>query len=337
MAIKIDIPKQMRAVVQSSQGGKLEIKMVDVPKPGKGQVLVKMEYASINPSDLSMLQGTYINKPNYPIIPGIEGSGTVIAVGGGIIPAVRMGKKVSCTSSDNLGGTWAEYTLTSAMHVIPTPDNIDFKQAASLIVNPLTALAFVDIMAKHKTKAFVNNAAGGALGKMLIALSIKENFDLVSIVRNDKQVESLKELGAKYVLNSSSSSFPEDLKELTKKLNITLFFDAVGGLSTNDYILSGMEGSTVYLYANLSEEKSCFDSRVLLQQNKEIKGFYLGNYSSNQGIIKTLKRIKKAQSLLKNELKTTISKTINIEKVEEAVNSYKTNMSQGKILLKCSE
>jgi NADPH:quinone reductase-like Zn-dependent oxidoreductase len=335
MAKRVDIPKQMRAVVQSSQGGSLEVKMVDVPVLGNGQVLVKMEYSSINPSDLSMLQGTYVNEPKYPVIPGIEGSGTVVAVGGGIIPAVRMGKRVSCTSSADLGGTWAEYVLTSAMHVIPAPESIDFKQASSLIVNPLTALAFVDIMTKHKTNAFVNNAAGGALGKMLVALSQKENFNLVSIVRNENQEKALKELGTKYVLNSNEPNYIDNLQKLVKELNITLFFDALGGKSTNDFIHTGLEGSTVYLYSNLSEEKSFFDTRILLQQQKEIKGFYLGNYSSKQGILKTLKRIKKAHNLLKNELKTNIAKTVELENVEEGIEFYKNNMSQGKVLLKC--
>lgn len=337
MASKVNIPQKMRAVVQSSQGGKLEIRMVDIPKPGKGQVLVKMEYSSINPSDLSMLQGTYVNEPKYPIVPGIEGSGTVVAVGGGIIPALRMGKRVSCTSTAELGGTWAEYMLTSAMHVIPAPDKVDFIQASSLIVNPLTALAFVDIMKKHKAKAFVNNAAGGALGRMLVALSKKENFNVVSVVRNENQLQTLKKLGAKYVLDSSDNNYIGELQKLVKELDIKLFFDALGGKSTNDYILSGLEGSTIYLYANLSEEKSFFDSRILLQQKKEIKGFYLGNYSSSQGLVKTLKSIKKAHQLLGEELNTTISNTLPLEKVEEAVEFYKNNMSKGKVLLKCGE
>jgi hypothetical protein len=116
-----------------------------------------------------------------------------------------------------------------------------------------------------------------------------------------------------------------------------LFFDALGGKSTNDFIQTGLEGSTVYLYANLSEEKSFFDTRVLLQQQKEVKGFYLGNYSSNQGIIKTLKRIKKAHNLLKNELRTNIAKTVELENVEEGIKFYKNNMSQGKVLVKCGE
>lgn len=337
MAEKVIIPSQMRAIVQSSQAGKLDIKAVPVTKPGKGQVLVKMEYASINPSDLSMLKGTYVNEPKYPIIPGIEGSGTVVAVGGGIIPAVRMGKRVSCTSTAELGGTWAEYMLTSAMHVIPAPDNIDFKQASSLIVNPLTALAFIDIMKKHKTKSFVNNAAAGALGKMLIALSLKENFNVISIVRNENQLETLKKMGAKFVLNSSNPNYLDNLQKLVKELDIKLFFDALGGKSTDDFILSGLENSTVYLYANLSEEKSFFDTRTLLQQKKEIKGFYLGNYTSNQGLFKTLKSIKKAHKLISNELNTTVSKTLSLENVEEAIDFYKNNMSKGKVLIKCGD
>ncbi len=335
MASKNIIPKRMWAVVQKSKASNLDFMQVDVPVPQKGQVLVRMEYSSINPSDLSMLQGTYINEPLYPIIPGIEGSGTVVAMGGGIVPALRMGKRVSCTSTASLGGTWAEYMLTSAMHVIPIAANIDFLQAASLIVNPLTALAFVDIMKKHAANGFVNNAAGGALGNMLVALSKKENFDLVSIVRNNSQLEYLKSKGAKLVIDSSKANYIEELKKLVADNNIKLFFDAVGGKSVDDFIEAGLEKSVIYLYANLSEKKSCFDSRTLLQQQKEIRGFYLGNYSSNQGLLKTLKNIKKANKLLSSDLKTTVAKTMDMDNVQQAIEYYKNNMSKGKVLLKC--
>ncbi len=327
--------REMWAVVQESAGGKLVLRELPIPKPKRGQVLVKMDYAAINPSDLSMLQGTYAHKPEYPVIPGIEGSGTVVASGGGMLAAMRMGKRVSCTSTEGCGGTWAEYMLSSAMHVVPVNKSIDAKQAASTIVNPLTAIAFMNITKKSKEHALLNNAAGGALGKMLVALGQRENIEVVSVVRNQQQLESLKALGAKYVLNSSEEDYCEQLKAVADTLKLHLYFDALGGRSTDDLVRCSPEGSRIYMYANLSEEKSSFDPRTLLQQRKEIRGFFLGNYSADQNLIKTLRSIKKVHRLISNELKTDFCEEYGLADVEAAVESYSNNMSKGKILLNC--
>jgi len=329
-----DIPKRMRAIVQQSIGSKLEVIEVDTPIPQKGQVLVKMHYASINPSDLSLLQGTFKNKPNYPIIPGIEGSGVVVANGSGILPKLRLGKRVSCTSTEGLGGSWAEYMLTSAMHVVPIDKSIGFEQATSLIVNPLTALAFIDIAKKNNAKSILNNASAGALGKMLVSMTKKDNIDLICIVRTENQRQALENYGAKYVLNSSSENYLVELKSLTHKLDTKLYFDAIGGKCTDSFIEASPEGSQIYLYANLSEEKSLFNPRTLLQQEKLIQGFFLGSYSSNQNLLKTLAAIKKAQKLIHNELKTQINEVFEIEDINKAVKLYSNSMSDGKVLLK---
>jgi NADPH:quinone reductase-like Zn-dependent oxidoreductase len=332
-----DIPKRMKAITQDAAGEILRITEIETPIPKDGEVLVRMEYASINPSDLSLLQGTFKNKPNYPITPGIEGSGTVVKAGKGLISKLRMGKRVSCTSTEGLGGSWAEYMLTSAMHVVPINKEIDFKQATSLIVNPLTAIAFIDIAKKKKVKSILNNAAAGALGKMLVSLAKNEDISLINIVRNQKQKNDLESIGANNVLNSLDDDYLQNLELLIKKLNTTIYFDAIGGSCTDNFINFSPESSTVYLYANLSEEKAIFNPRTLLQQNKTIEGFFLGNYSSNQSLFKTLGSIKKVQKLIHTDLKTEINEIFNIDDVNKAIKLYSDNMSRGKVLLRLNK
>ena len=327
------LPSAMRAIVQKELGGELSIIEIPIPKPEKGQVLVRMEFSSINPSDLSMLQGTYAEKPSFPIIPGIEGSGTVIAHGGGAIAMLRNGKRVSATSTHGLGGCWAEYMVTSAMNVIPIGKETSFEEATSLIVNPLTAISFMDIAKKNNHKVIVNNAAGGALGKMIQRLGLKNDIEVISIVRNQKQLESLKAYGANTVIDSSWANYKEKLKEACTKLDAKLYFDAIGGDSTADFVEVSPAGSHIYLYANLSEQEVHFNARTLLQNNKEIKGFYLGGYTADQNLIKTLGSINQAQKLLKTELKTDINQIYKMDKVNDAIAAYKSNMSGGKAVL----
>jgi len=328
------LPLIMRAIVQEKLGGELSIKEIPIPNPEKGQVLIKMEFASINPSDLSMLQGTYAEKPSFPIVPGIEGSGTVVSHGGGIIASLRKGKRVSCTATHSFGGCWAEYMVTSAMNVIPIGNEISFEEATALIVNPLTAISFIDMAKRLKQSVIVNNAAGGALGKMIHKYGLLKGIDVISIVRSQHQLEALKSLGSTTVIDSSWKNYKEELKEVCHKMNAKLYFDAIGGDSTADFVEVSPKGSHIYLYANLSEQESHFDARTLLQNNKEIKGFYLGDYTSELSILSKLSNVSKAKKLIKTELKTDIKDIYEMDKVAYAIESYKSNMSGGKILLK---
>jgi len=323
----------MKAIIQKEQGGPLFVEEQPIPKPKHGEVLVKMSYAPINPSDLGQLNGNDSNKQNYPFIPGIEGSGKVIESGGGVIANLRKGKQVACTSVKGKGGTWAKYMVTSATNVIPLPRKLSTKQGAMLIVNPLTAIAFIEIANKGKHKAIVNNAAASALGKMLIKLCKKEHINLINIVRKEKQADELKKIGAKYIINSNDSDYEEELARLSAELDASLFFDAVTGEETSKIIHAAPKNSTLMLYANLSDEQFFIDSREILQKNITINGFFLGNWTSEQNIFKTLHSIYKAKTLLKNKLQTKVQRTFSIDEINEAIDFYKNNMSGGKVLL----
>src|SRR5262245_46472731 len=144
------IPRTMRAIELRSYDGRPEsLVLVEklVPAPGPGQVLVRMAASPINPSDLMFLRGQYGFKKGLPVVPGFEGSGTVVAGGGGFIASMLQGRRVACAaaSPDLQDGTWAEYTVTSARLCIPLLRDVDLEQAAMMLVNPLTAWALVDI------------------------------------------------------------------------------------------------------------------------------------------------------------------------------------------------
>ena len=326
----------MWAVRQHQSSGELRYEEVDTPTPKAGEVLVKMEYTPINPSDLSFLQGTYAEKPIYPVIPGIEGSGTVVSVGGGILPKIRMGKRVSCTSTKGYGGSWAEYMLTSAMHVIPI-GKLEFKQASMLIVNPLTALSFIDIAKTNKHKAIINNAAFGALGKMISRLAINNNIPCINIVRKNQQLIELEKEGVSDVLCTSSPDFDKEYQELATKLSATLILDPVGGPSSSNLLKLAPNNSILMLYANLSETFISIDSRILVQEDKQIKGFYLANYSSKKNILKSLADTKKVQKLIAKELKSKIHHIFELKEINKALVLYRNNMSKGKVLLNCNK
>ena len=123
----------------------LEVVERPTPQPQQGQVLVRITAAPINPSDQAFLRGAYgIRKP-LPIVPGIEGTGTVVAAGPGILTQRLLGRRVACSGLSTGDGTWAEYALLEANRCISVTPGIADEQAACLFVNPWTAIALTQI------------------------------------------------------------------------------------------------------------------------------------------------------------------------------------------------
>lgn len=204
--------KKMRAV-QYYEKGKVDYAeaVFDIPCPGKGEVLIQVEAAPINPSDIYMMEGSYNGKYSYPLVPGGEGSGTVIASGGGYMGWKLMGKRVGFTRQAERGGSftkhgsYAEYCVTNAFQCITLDDpNTTFEQGACSFVNPVTAIGLLEKSKEYKAQAVIQTGAASQLGRMMIKLYQQNNIPCINIVRRQEQVELLqKEYKAEYVLDSS--------------------------------------------------------------------------------------------------------------------------------------
>lgn len=325
----------MRAVRQYQAGGSLSYETVQVPEPGPGQVLVRMDAAPINPSDLALLRGGYLER-SYPFTPGLEGSGTVVAAGKGLFPRLRLGRRVACSPMQGGDGSWAEYMLTSAMHVAPLPEQISSEQGSMMLVNPMTAMAFMQLAKEGRHRALVNNAAASSLGKMLIRLTRSAGMPLINIVRKEEHVVSLKEMGAEHVLNSSSPVFKEELFKLAHELDATLFLDAVAGEQSSILLDAAPRGSTLLSYARLSGDPLTVNPHALIVDEKRIMGFQLGNWLQSKGLVFKLSFINSVKKQLGDELASHISRTFSPDRAGEAIEHYRAHMSEGKILLKIS-
>jgi NADPH:quinone reductase-like Zn-dependent oxidoreductase len=284
--------KQMISTV--SADGKLTMALRDVPMmtPKSDQVVVRIEATPINPSDHGVMfgwasmdqasssgsgEGTVLTAPVSPqgmavmkarigqdLPVGNEGAGTVVAAGDSDYAQSLIGKTVAVMG----GGMYAQYRCVPAMMCMPLQEGHTAKDGASSFVNPLTALCFIETMRGEGHSAIVHTAAASNLGQMLNKICQADGVDIVNIVRRDEQVKILEDLGAKYIVNSSKDSFMADLTDAVFETGATLAFDATGGGTLADNILTAMEraaartpsdysiyGSTkhkqVYLYGGL--------------------------------------------------------------------------------------
>jgi NADPH:quinone reductase-like Zn-dependent oxidoreductase len=255
--------KQLFTHISSTGTLTLSLEELDVPTPKAHEVIVRIEAAPINPSDMWPMFGpadlaqakldTDSHQLTAPIYPGMlsrikprldqklpignEGAGTVVAAGDHPNAQALLGKTVGVLS----GATYSEYCCVPMQACIVHHEGTTARQAASSFVNPLTALSMIETMKREGHTALVHTAAASSLGIMLNKICIEEGIDLVNIVRKPEQVEMLTALGAKYVINSSSESFKKDLYQAINATGATLAFDAIGGGDLVSDILTAME------------------------------------------------------------------------------------------------
>ena len=252
--------RTLRSKVTSD--GALELRLIEeeVPDPTGSQVLVSVEATPVNPSDLGVLMGPVDastlsqvdgggidgripeqamvimrDRLDRPLPVGNEGAGTVVAAG----PDAR--ELVGATVSLVGGAMWSDYRLVDAAAVIPLPDDATPADGAALFVNPMTALSMVETMRAEGHSALVHTAAASNLGQMLVRICKDDGVPLVNVVRKPEQAETLRDLGAEHVVDSSLPDFQEQLLESIKATGATLAFDAVGGGTLASDILAAME------------------------------------------------------------------------------------------------
>jgi len=331
------IPDQMTAVVLDSYTGfeALRVEQRPVPKPGKDEVLVKVAAAPINPSDLAFLEGEYGFKNPPPVIPGGEGAGTVVAAGAGPMGRYFLGKRVACLWGGEGDGVWAEYAVTSTKGgTLPLHDSVSLEQGAMSAINPLTAMAFLEIAKEQDHKAIVLTAAASALGQKVNRLAQSEGVQVINIIRREKEEDILKTLGATIILNSSEGDFDQLLQDACHQNEARLAFDAVAGPLTGRLLAAMPPESKVTVYSCLAYEEVQIGPDQLIFEDKHVDGFWLGPWITEKNLIKILIMWRRAQKLMATDLRSDIRAEYPLHEAKTAVKQYLDEMSGGKILLR---
>ena len=323
----------MRAVCLEDYNKPLIVKEIPIPHPGPNQVLVKLFAAPINPSDLAMLTGTYANAKHPPCYPGYEGSGLVVENGGSLMGWRLKGKKVALNGNESTNGTWSEYIAVDTNNCIEIDANTSYEAGCSCFVNPLTAIAMMDLCKMENYKSVINSAAASSLGRMIQRTFKANGIQVINIVRKKEQEEILMKEGAEYILNQNDEAFETKLKDLSQHLNTQCFFDAVSGDLTAKVLKNMPNGSTAYVYGSLENDNFLVNPGDIIFKRKKIKGFWLSLWVKNKGLIGKAMMIYNLKSMLRNTLRTEVQKKFQLEQINEAIEHYQKNMSLGKVIL----
>jgi NADPH2:quinone reductase len=217
----------MKAVVMNGTGGRDVLEHVERPDPvaGPGQALVDIAFAGVNFMDIGVRQGmAWTDTPN-PKVFGVEGVGRVVAVGDGV-EGIAPGQRVAWVYAP---GSYAERIAIPVASLVPVPDAIDDRTAASVMMQGLTASHFATDFYRVQPGdvAFVHAAAGG-LGLLLTQIVKLRGGQVIGRVSSDEKVAAAKEAGADHVIVDAEGRFAEEALRLTDGEGVHVVYDGSG-------------------------------------------------------------------------------------------------------------
>ena len=347
----------------------LEISEENFPAPTGNQVLVQMEAAPINPSDLAILTsaadfdnaeystGKVVAQMPEPFLSGQkgrhdqrlpagnEGAGTVIATGDSDMAKALMGQRVACVP----GNAFSQYAIADAMMCLPLGEHSS-EVGASSFVNPMTALGFVETAKMEGHDAIIHLAAASNLGQMLNKICVEDGMKLVNIVRKQEHVDMLKAAGATYVVNSSDDDYMKQLRAAISETGAFLGYDPIGGGQNTDHVLKAMEqvaasqmdefsryGSNqdkkMYMYGRLDLGPTILTPSYGLQWC--VAGWLLTPFLAKAGMETVVKMRTRVQQNLTTTFASHYKAKVNLEEMlsKEAITDYRQMKTGEKYLV----
>jgi NADPH:quinone reductase len=223
-----NLPQNMTAIEISTPGGPEVLKPCQrpVPKPAPGEVLLKVAYAGVNRPDVVQRKGLYPPPPGASDLPGLEISGTVVAVGKGV-GAAEIGNRLCALTS---GGGYAEYCVAPFDQCLPVPAALSMAEAAALPETLMTVWhnVFERAYACEGESILVH---GGTSGIGTMAIKLCKLFGLTVIVTcgSDDKCAAAKALGADHAINYAATDFVEEVKKITGGQGVHIVLDMVAG------------------------------------------------------------------------------------------------------------
>ncbi len=333
----------------------VEIRDVATPRPGAGQVLVRMSLAPIHPSDFNYLEGTYqsafsrliwnegVDRPSDrhgnppfaspPYSLGVEGVGVVEKAGPGLLGKRLVGKRVAVVGGPP-NGTWQESTLIDAKRAFPVSSKLSDEQACSFFVNPLTAMALVRHVLSVPPKAtLLQTAAGSALGAMVRRLAKIDRFRVIDVVRSRAGAERLRHEGSEYVIALEDERLLPAVQAIAPR-GVSSVLDCVGGDLGSDALRCLEPGGQMVCFGTLSGKPLAIPPRDLMMPMTRLSGFYLPAFLAERSVFERLMLVRKTASLIaEGVLDTPVEQVYELTHLREALQHARRPGRTGKVLV----
>jgi NADPH:quinone reductase-like Zn-dependent oxidoreductase len=239
------------------------------PQPGPGQVLVKMVLSPVHNHDLMTIAGQYGFKPDLPAVPGTEAVGIVEALGEGV-SNLKVGQRIA----GGAGSTWAEYYLADANRSVPVPDGVSDETACQLVSMPLSAKMLLDTLDVKPGDWIVQNAANGAVGKLMAQYGAERGIHVLGLVRRKEAVDELRALGIENVVATDEDGWVEKARALTGNAPVLRAVDSLGGDGPSQLLAVASDGAELTSFGAMTQRPLKIAAGDLLFRRITVKGFW---------------------------------------------------------------
>jgi len=321
---------------------RLELVDKEIPQLKKGQVLVKILAAPVNPSDLVYLMGKYGVPPVAGAYAGFEACGIVVKANASLYGRWLVGKRVAVFATPGSDGVWAKYAITGTQYCLPVRKELSDEQASTLVVNPCTSVCLVERALELGAKAVIINAAASQVGKGIIRYAKLKGMKTIATVRSQANVDVLTQLGADEVLLTSDEFFKDKLKQYSKQMGATVLLDSVADLDTPTVLQSMPNRSTAIVYGRLTETHDpiggLFSVSDVIFRDIKIEGFWLADYVRKAGPLKVILLSRKVQKLFADGIfDTDIYGRFGFDDFVSAIEHYAQHKSDGKVIFQANK
>ena len=263
----------MRAVIHHQFGDPAEVLGVEdvpTPEPGPGQVRIRTLLATIHNHDLWTVRGSYGFKPELPARAGTEAVGIVEALGDGV-DHLAVGQRVA---SGGTFGAWAEGFVAPAGALVVVPEAIPDEVAAQLVSMPFSAISLLDSLDLQAGDWVVQNAANGAVGRMVAQLAAARGVNVVGLVRRPEAVEELAAQGIDRIVATDDDGWVERVREITGEAPVRVGVDSVGGRASGDVLSLLAENGTLVVFGAMQSPTMQIASGDVIFKQATVRGFW---------------------------------------------------------------
>ncbi|MGD0725315.1 MAG: NADPH:quinone reductase [Spirochaetia bacterium] len=267
----------MKAIVVKEFGGPEVLKLAEIPlpKPGPGQVVVRIKAAGVNPADTYVRSGSYSRKPELPYTPGTDGAGVIETVGSGI-RRVKPGDRVY--TARTVSGTYAEYALALESQVQPLPERISWAQGAAVFVPYTTAYRALEQLAHARGgETLLVHGASGGVGVAAVQLARARGMRVIGTAGTDKGRDLVLREGAHHVVDHRTAGYQDQVRELTGDRGVDVILEMLANVNLGaDLKLLAPRGRVVVI-GNRGE--ATINPRDLMSRDAAVYGMLLWNIS----------------------------------------------------------
>ena len=271
----MSVPATMRALQQTSLNGPQDMRLITgapVPRPGEGEVLIRVTAAGVNFADLSKARGTFLDGPRPPYLAGFEAAGEIIAVGEAVTRPL-LGARVVGVGN----GAFAEYMVLPAAAAMPVPSGWTEQEALGLVVNWPTALAALKPLGGITAgQTVLIHAGAGATGQAAVTVAKHYGATVIATASPGKH-EAVLALGADHVLDSLGGDLAAEVLRLTGGAGVDVVLESAGG-ATFDASLAAAKRVTgrVVVYGVAGGEGSITNLDLVYKHQVHLIGFNIG-------------------------------------------------------------